>query len=230
MKSARPSSRRIFGQSVASASSCGTASASPAAIRGSVATRSAAPSLASRAESVPASSSGADRRPGDRVDRTRVHPRLHPHDRHAGLRVSRQQRRLDGRGAAPARQDRAVDVHAAEARQVEDALREDLPVGDDDEEVRVRLREPRDGLLVLQRRRLEDGNRELAGAPCDRRVGDLGRPPHRLRRLRDGEDDVVPRGHEGVQRREGEVGGAEEDDAHAGPDPAPQRGWRSTSS
>ena len=107
----------------------------------------------------------------------------------------------------------------AEARQVEDPLREDLPVRDDDEEVGVDLREARDRGIVLQRRRLEDGEAELLRAPRDRRVEELGRAADRLRRLGDDEGDLVPRGEEPLERREGEVGRAEEDDAHRGPRP-----------
>ena len=42
---------------------------------------------------------------------------------------------LDRRRAAPARQQRGVQVEAAVARRVEDRLRQDQPVGDDDRDV-----------------------------------------------------------------------------------------------
>ena len=66
---------------------------------------------------------------------TCVQALLHAHDAHARLLVARQDGSLDGRGAAPARQQRRVHVEAAEARDVEHLLRQDGAVGRDADHV-----------------------------------------------------------------------------------------------
>ena len=73
--------------------------------------------------------------------RAGVEPRLHLHDADAGLGVARQDRAVDRRGPAPARQERGVDVEAAVARRVEHRLRQDQAIGDD--HARCRRRAPR---------------------------------------------------------------------------------------
>ncbi len=65
----------------------------------------------------------------------------------ARLLLPRLDRGVDGRGAPVFRQERGVDVQAAVAGQGEDFLAQDLPVGDDDEQV---------GLQVLQLRHRGD--------------------------------------------------------------------------
>ena len=60
---------------------------------------------------------------------------------HAGLRIACHDRALDRRGAAPARQQRAVQIEAAQPRRIQDRFRQDQPVGDDDR--RIELRAPR---------------------------------------------------------------------------------------
>ena len=54
-----------------------------------------------------------------------VEPGIHLHDRDAGARVAGLDRALDRRGAAPARQQRRVNVQAAQARQLEHPGRQD---------------------------------------------------------------------------------------------------------
>ena len=66
-----------------------------------------------------------------------VETRVDLHDGDAGFGVAREDGALDRRGAAPARQQRAVDVQAAEPRQIEHRLRQDQPVGDDHEQIRA---------------------------------------------------------------------------------------------
>ena len=70
-------------------------------------------------------------------DRTLVQPFAHLHDLDAGLAVAGHDGALDRRGAAPARQQRGVDVDAAEPRRLENGLGQDQAIGDDDGDIGV---------------------------------------------------------------------------------------------
>ena len=112
----RPSLRSSLPVTVARASSCGVGATLPPARPASVSTRSSAPSRARRASSSGVRSRGpiGDERwsrigPG-------VHPLVEEHRGHAGLRVAGEDRPLDRRRAAVARQQRGVDVDEPEAR------------------------------------------------------------------------------------------------------------------
>ena len=60
-----------------------------------------------------------------------VEPCVHLHDGDAGLAVAGEDGALDRRRAAPARQQRGMDVEAAEARRLEHRLRQDQAIGRD---------------------------------------------------------------------------------------------------
>ncbi|MNY21101.1 hypothetical protein D3C86_1546230 [compost metagenome] len=138
---------------------------------------------------------------------------LHLHGGDPGLGVAVQDGPLDRGGAAIAGQERGVDVDAAEGRQVQDRLRQDLAVGDDHDEVGGQGLERREGLLVAaQALRLVDRDPGFEGSLLDRGHGDLLAAPHRPIGL--GEDglDVVAGREEGLERGDGERGGAHEDD------------------
>ena len=133
--------RSIFGAYVASASSCGVSGARPISISASASMSASAPISASRSCSSPyVSSSGIGVRTCT-IDGPGVERLDHAHDRHARFGVSVANRRLDRRRAAQLRQQRRVDVDRARARQVDDSGREDVPVGDDDGDVRLERRE-----------------------------------------------------------------------------------------
>jgi len=66
---------------------------------------------------------------------TGIEPGLHLHDAHAGHGIAGQDGALDGRRAAPARQERRVDVEAAVARHVEHRLGQQQAVGSDHHDV-----------------------------------------------------------------------------------------------
>ena len=75
---------------------------------------------------------------GDRTadaERAGIQARLHAHNADAYLFVARENRTLDRRGAAVFRQKRGMDVQASEARNVEDGLRKDLPIGGDADDI-----------------------------------------------------------------------------------------------
>ena len=61
-----------------------------------------------------------------------VEPFLHLHHHHAGLVVAGHDGALDRRRAAPARQQRGVEVEAAERKGIQNRLRQDQPVSDHD--------------------------------------------------------------------------------------------------
>ena len=77
----------------------------------------------------------ADRRADFARDRAGVESFLHPHEIDAGLGVAGHQRALNRRGAAPARQQRSVEIEAAQLRRRQNRRRQDQAVGDDDGDV-----------------------------------------------------------------------------------------------
>jgi hypothetical protein len=87
-------------------------------------------------------------------DRARIQTFLHAHDANARRRIAGENRPLDRSGAAPARQQRGVDVHAAERRHRQDFARQDQPVGHDDEHVDAESGDQGYRLGRVQRRRL----------------------------------------------------------------------------
>ena len=142
---------------------------------------------------------------------------VHLHDGDAGLGVAGQDGALDRRRAAPARQQRGMDVEAAEPRRGQDRRRQDQAVGDDhgrieteSGEVRLLCRDlsatpecapamPRSSGNGVDRRR----PRSLAAAGRARRLGVDG-------------SDLVAGIDERAQRRDGEVRRAHEGEAQAG--------------
>ena len=69
--------------------------------------------------------------------RAGVQPRVHAHDGDAGLGVAGQDRRLDRRRAAPARQQARMDVQAAPPGRRQHRRRQDQPVGGDHRGIRA---------------------------------------------------------------------------------------------
>ena len=106
------------------------------------------------------SSAAIGRRP-PKQHRPGIEPGLHLHDGDAGFGIAGQDRALDRRRAAPARQQRGVDVDAAEARHVEHRLRQDQAVGGDHHDVGA------DRAHALLRGRIASGS--AAGTPRCRR-------------------------------------------------------------
>ena len=213
VQSAAPSSRRIGRQNEASPS-WGRAESGPAASPRSVSTSSSPPIEASRDESSPAVSLSPIAHAPLEIDGSGVEALLHPHRVDAGLGVAGENRRLDRRGAAVPRQERGVHVHAPQARQPQDLVREDPAEGDDGDRVGPRRLERREQLRVAPHRlRLLDRD-----AARGRERADRGRPELRVAAdgavgLRDDERHGEASVDERAERRHGEVGRAEEDDA-----------------
>ena len=127
-------------------------------VAASTSSSSSTPTSAARAKTAPASSSGADRgRPAaPRSGRRRALPR--PVDRHARLASPGHERALDRRGAAPARQERRMDVQPERAARAATRRNE-------------RARSPR--APPCRRRARPPGRGARAGAPGSRGA----RPP-----------------------------------------------------
>ncbi len=141
-----------------------------------------------------------------------VEPLLHQHRGHAGAGLPGGDRGLDRRRAAPAREQRGVQVDAAEPRQPEEVAREDLAEGDDHRDVGLKLRHLRQEVGVADPLRLQDLEPVLAGPARHRRVLELLAAADRARRLGDDAQGAAPRLDQRGERRDGEVGGAEEED------------------
>ena len=144
--------------------------------------------------------------------RARIETRVHLHDGHAGLRIACEQRAMDRRGSAPARQQRSMDVDATHRRHGQHRGREYQTVGDDDHHIgsvrlkmvdRTRLTQGRwlfDREPMSQRRLLDRAHRELLAA-----TGGT------IRLCVDG-NDAVTRSHQGFERRHRKLRRAGEND------------------
>ncbi len=114
----------------------GRAAARPVRSSSSTCSSSDAPSLARRSMQRACGASAA-MGSGLSASTAPVSVLIHLHDGNAGGRVTGLQRTPGGRGAAPARQQRGVDVQAAQGRQLQQLARQDQPIGHDDDDIRL---------------------------------------------------------------------------------------------
>ncbi len=141
-----------------------------------------------------------------------VQARVHLHDGDARLGIAGLDRAMDGRGAAPARQQRAVDVQAAQARQVQHPLRQDQSIGRDHQHVRAgAVQRGAAGLGFLgelavqaQAARLRHREAQFQRKLLDRRRAQLHAAPGRAVGLGEHERDSVAGGVDRLQRDRGE--------------------------
>ena len=131
--------------------------------------------------------------------RARIEPLLHLHEADARLAVAGQDGALDGRRAAPARQEREVQVHHRDL--LEQPRRDDAAVGHHDRELDAGRRQV---VHVVGH-----GEPELGGRHLDRARRLLLAPAAPAVGARDAECDVVARRDQRAQRRHGHVGGTE---------------------
>ena len=188
----------IFGAYVTPSSGCGTGVTLPAAIAASVSSSAVAPRSA-RASCTEAA--GVGRRKGQhgaREDRAGIQALIHLHDRHAGFGIAGEDRALNGRGTAPARQERSVDVQAAVARQRQYFTRQQQPVGDDDEHLGRPALQHGARSFTPQRLRLRQGQRTRERGRLHRARLHFATAPLRTVRRGEDTDDVMLR----AQRRE----------------------------
>ncbi len=150
----------------------------------------------------------ADRDCAREVHGPRVQAGVHLHDADAGLGIAGEHGALDRRRAAPARQQRRVQVDTAHARPVEPLAGQQQPIRDDDHEVRTlagrRLGGP------PQRRGLRERQAELERDSLDRRRREAAAPAGRAVGLREHERDASTRRNDGTKRRNREVGSSGE--------------------
>ena len=175
----------------------------------------APPASASRASSSPADLARADRDLAREHHRAGVEPGFHAHDADARPRVAGEDRARDRRCAAPARQQRSVDVEATEARHGEHLGRQQQAVGDDHHDVRREGGDRARGFSALQRRRLQHREPQRERALLHRARREMTPAPARAVGLRERGDDAMARRRNGVERRNGEIRGSGEGDRQA---------------
>ena len=131
--------------------------------------------------------------------------------------VAGQDGALDRGRTPPARQQRGVDVDAAEARRFQDRPREDQPIGGDHGHVGGEIAEL--GLDVGRAQALRRPHRDAQalGMGVDGAGLDLVPAAGRLRRLGVAGDDRVPGRGQRVQDRDREDGRSHEDEAEHRP-------------
>ncbi len=149
-------------------------------------------------------------------DRALVQPLGHAHDLDAGDLVPRHDRPLDGRRAAPAGQERGVEVEAAQPRRVENGGGQDLAEGHHHGGVEAEGREGRDLVGVTHGERGADRHAMGQGEGVGRRGLQLMAAAPGGGRLRIDGRDLVARVQQGGETGHGEVGGSQESQAHGG--------------
>ena len=153
-------------------------------------------------------------RGGLRAIDARVELVHHAHDRDARALVASEDGPLHGSGAAPARQQRRMHVHAAQRRHGEHRVGQDAAVGRHAHDVGVKLGEHAQD-LGRYAVGLNDAQVTSLGLGLDgTRLQALATTTHRVR-ARHHANDVV-RLVERDERRHGKLGCSHEDDAHAG--------------
>jgi hypothetical protein len=143
--------------------------------------------------------------------RTGIQAGIHLHDGNAGFRVAGEEGALDRRGAAPARQERRVDIECAVWRDVQERLGQEQAVRGDHQRVRACGAHALDLVLASQAGRLTYRNavveREAFHGARDRTqpaaCGTVG--------LRQDQRDFMTCAREARQSPLGELGRAGED-------------------
>ena len=136
--------------------------------------------------------------------RSRIKPRLHAHDGDARDRISRQERSLNGRRAAPARQQRSVNIDAAILGKLEHGGRQNQAVGDHDQGIDRRGSQHFDRPGRSKARGLMHGQSEPERAALDGTQVQRLTPARRSVRLGENGGYGMQRG-EPLQRRNREV-------------------------
>ena len=157
---------------------------------------------------------GTDRDTALEQHRSGVEARVHLHDGDAGLGVTGEQRALDRRRTAPARQQRRVDVEAAGPRQRERLGGQDQPVGDHHHHIRFPSRQGLAALGGAQRGGLRHRQAVREGEFFDRAMLDAPPAPRGPVGLGEHSHHLVAGGDQRRERRHGELRGPGEDDAH----------------
>ena len=147
---------------------------------------------------------GADGLALDEQHRPGVQAFVHLHDGDAGLGVAGLDGALDGRGAAPARQERGVDVQAAEARRAQHLRGQEQAVGGHHHHVGARRPQPRLRVGIAQAARLLDRPAAFARQLLDRALLQGAAAAGRLVDAREHQHDAVAGGGDRLERKGGE--------------------------
>jgi hypothetical protein len=123
----------------------------------------------------------------------RVEAGFHAHDRHAGGRVPREQRALNGRRAAPARQQRCMNVETAEFRQGKHGRRQNQAIRHHHQRIQLQAVEGGSSVRRFETGRLEHRKSGVEGAPFHSAYLQGLAPARRAVRLREDGDHTVPR-------------------------------------
>ena len=138
-----------------------------------------------------------------------------PHGGHARFGVATGDCPLDGCGTPPAWQQRRVSVDAAEWWQLQHPSRQDPPVGNHDDGVRLESRQFRlKGFVVLQLVRLHYRDAQSLRLRLHRRGMNVARATHRFVGLRKDQQDFMTGSQECFQGRHRELWRPAEDHTH----------------
>ena len=120
-----------------------------------------------------------------RVDRPGIQTGIELHDAHAALGVTGQNRTLYRRRAAPARQQRGVNIEASQARQRQHGGGQNEPIGHHHHQLRRPLAQAGELRFARQAQRLSKWQSQLQGALLDRAGVQRAAPPGGTIRLRE---------------------------------------------
>jgi hypothetical protein len=157
---------------------------------------------------------GGDRRALGEQHRAGIETLIHAHGGDAGLAIAGQDGAMDGRGTAPARQQRAMDVDAAQHRRIEEAFRQDVAVGHHHGGIEIERLERRRVVVALEVLRCAHRQAERVGELMHGRLAFLLATAGRFRRARIDRRHVMTRLDQRSQSGHGEFRGAEKSNLH----------------
>ena len=155
----------------------------------------------------------ADRDALDEAERPGIEPFVHAHHANARLLIAGHDGALDRRRAAPARQERGMEVEAAERGKLEDRFRQYQAIGDDDRDIGRMAEKTLRRLFVAKGLRRQHLDAEPLRRELDGRRPFRHATAGRTRRARIGGDDLMARPDDGGERRNGKLRRAHEDDS-----------------
>ncbi len=123
--------------------------------------------------------------------RAGIQPRIHLHNGHACFGITGPNAGLDRGSTPPARQQRGMHIDRAVTGNIQYALRQDLPEGGNDVEIRLPLPEFSDGLSLAELLWLQDWDAMPQRHLFDRRFLKLTITACRTVRLRDDPNNVM---------------------------------------
>ncbi len=145
-----------------------------------------------------------------------IHALVHPHDRHAGPRLALNDGPVERRRSTVFREQRRVDIDAAQRREIEHLPRQELSEGGHGNQVRRQIPKGLQKGWVPHALRLEKKQPLRFRKGLHRRGRRLLASPPGPVRLGHHADDRIPVSDENFQRRDGKLRRPHEDDAGLG--------------